>query len=137
MNPDIEFIFGDILHAQMQSLIWDNLTENLVKLEDQIIQQKKVIDPQILMSLIDDPKLQKKASEIYANDKFPENHSLPKLERYPKHSKIRIGYFSADFKMHPVATLTAELYETHDRSQFEIHAFSFGPDNNDEMKSSY
>jgi predicted O-linked N-acetylglucosamine transferase (SPINDLY family) len=92
-----------------------------------------VILPFPLLALIDDPKLQKKASEIYANDKFPENHSLPKLERYPKHSKIRIGYFSADFKMHPVATLTAELYETHDRSQFEIHAFSFGPDNNDEM----
>ncbi|MDA9802010.1 hypothetical protein N9C88_06185, partial [Candidatus Pseudothioglobus singularis] len=50
-----------------------------------------------------------------------------------KHTKIRVGYFSADFKMHPVATLTAELYETHDRAQFEIHAFSFGPDTNDEM----
>ena len=29
--------------------------------------------------------------------------------------------------------LTAELYEVHNRSHFEIHAFSFGPDTNDEM----
>ena len=35
--------------------------------------------------------------------------------------------------MHPVATLTEELYELHDREEFEIHAFSFGADTNDEM----
>ncbi|MCP4932583.1 MAG: hypothetical protein GY912_11475, partial [Candidatus Marinimicrobia bacterium] len=49
------------------------------------------------------------------------------------HNKIRIGYFSADFRDHPVAYLTAELYEMHDRERFEIHAFSFGPDTEDEM----
>ena len=29
--------------------------------------------------------------------------------------------------------MTAELYELHDRGQFEIHAFSFGPDTKDEL----
>ena len=43
-----------------------------------------------------------------------------------RHSKIRIGYFSADFREHPVGFLTAELYELHDRDHFEIHAFSYG-----------
>ena len=49
------------------------------------------------------------------------------------HSKIRIGYFSADFREHPLAYLTAELYELHDRDHFEIHAFSFGIASNDEL----
>jgi predicted O-linked N-acetylglucosamine transferase (SPINDLY family) len=132
-NSGISYISGEILHAQMQLSIWNDFHNSIQDLIIKINASHKVILPFPLLALIDDPKLQKKASEIYANDNFPENHSLPKLERYPKHSKIRIGYFSADFKMHPVATLTAELYETHDRSQFEIHAFSFGPDNNDEM----
>jgi len=42
----------------------------------------------------------------------------------PKNEKIRIGYFSADFKNHPVAFLIAELFELHDRSRFEIYGFS-------------
>ena len=67
------------------------------------------------------------------NSAHPKSHILSKINPYLNHSKIRIGYFSADFKIHPVSTLTAELYEVHDRDHFEVHAFSFGPDTNDEM----
>ena len=84
------------------------------------------------MTLIDEPALHRKAAEIYINDKFPLSHMLPKIDRYLKHPKIRIGYFSVDFRDHPVSALSAELYETHDRNQFEIHAFSSGPDTKDE-----
>ena len=44
-----------------------------------------------------------------------------------------LGYFSGDFREHPVSTLTAGLYESHNRDFFEIYAFSYGPDTNDEM----
>lgn len=43
-----------------------------------------------------------------------------------KSRKIRIGYLSADFRLHPLAFLVSELIELHDRSQFEIIAFSYG-----------
>ena len=39
-----------------------------------------------------------------------------------------MAYLSADFHDHPVAYLTAGLFEHHDRSRFEITALSFGPD---------
>lgn len=42
--------------------------------------------------------------------------------------KLRIGYLSGDFRLHPLAFLTTELFELHDRSQFEIHAYSYGVD---------
>jgi predicted O-linked N-acetylglucosamine transferase (SPINDLY family) len=35
-----------------------------------------------------------------------------------------VGYFSADFKNHPVAFLAAQLFEIHDKSKFETYAFS-------------
>ena len=35
--------------------------------------------------------------------------------------KIKIAYLSADFHIHPVAHLIAELFERHDRSRFEDH----------------
>ncbi len=40
--------------------------------------------------------------------------------------KIKIGYLSADFRLHPLAFLISELIELHDRTTFEVIAFSFG-----------
>jgi predicted O-linked N-acetylglucosamine transferase (SPINDLY family)/glycosyltransferase involved in cell wall biosynthesis len=40
----------------------------------------------------------------------------------------RIGYLSAEFHAHATAFLAAELFELHDRSRFEIFAYSYGPD---------
>jgi len=40
--------------------------------------------------------------------------------------KAKIGYLSADFRLHPLAFLITELIEQHDRSKFEVIAYSFG-----------
>ncbi|MET3497067.1 tetratricopeptide repeat protein [Variovorax boronicumulans] len=42
--------------------------------------------------------------------------------------RIRVGYYSFDFRNHPVAHLTAELFARHDRKDFEVFAYSYGPD---------
>jgi len=130
---DLDYILGNIISAKMNSCNWDGLPNLLNELRSKINNNEKVIDPFTLFSLIDDPELQRKASEIRINSHQPKNDLLPKLQHYQKHKKIRIGYFSADFRDHPVGFLTAELYKAHDRKYFEVHAFSFGPDNNDEM----
>lgn len=49
-----------------------------------------------------------------------------KERKLAKSKKIKIGYLSADFRLHPLAFLISELIELHDRSQFEIVAFSYG-----------
>ena len=133
LKPDIDFILGDLLHLRMGLCIWDDLPRQLDELKNKINKNEKVSHPFPILTLIDDPQIQRKTAEIYVNHKFPKNNVLPAIGIYPKHSKIRIGYFSADFREHPVSSLTAELYEMHDRNQFEIHAFSFGPDTKDEM----
>ena len=46
------------------------------------------------------------------------------IEPLPK--KLKIGYLSADFRLHPLAFLISELIELHDRAHFEIIAFSYG-----------
>jgi len=133
LKPDEDYIIGNILHTRMHLCEWDEISNHLKDLTKKINKGKKVIGPFAITALIDSPELQRKATEIYANDKFPISNALPKIGRYPKHKKIRIGYFSADFREHPVSTLTVGLYEKHDRNQFEVFAFSFGPDTNDEM----
>jgi len=117
----------------MHLCIWDDLPIRLNELTNKINNNEKVISPFVLLALLDDPEIQRKNTENHINDKFPNNNVLPAIGVYPKHSKIRVGYFSADFREHPVSSLTAELYEMHDRNQFEIHAFSYGPDTKDKM----
>jgi protein O-GlcNAc transferase len=45
-------------------------------------------------------------------------------ERY-HHDRIRVAYLSSDFREHPVAYLTAGLFEQHDKSRFETTAISW------------
>ena len=49
-------------------------------------------------------------------------------------SKIRLGYLSNDFHDHATALLLVEMLEAHDRSLFELHAFSYGKDDGKEMR---
>ena len=133
LQPDLDFLLGSLIHTKMHLCIWNDLPNRLIEIKNKINNDKKAIPPFHLLGLIDDPEIQRKATEILANKKYPKSYVLPKIGQYPKHKKIRIGYFSADFREHPVSALTAELYEVHDRNQFEIHAFSFGPDTKDKM----
>lgn len=56
------------------------------------------------------------------------------LPRPAPSPRIRIGYFSSDFYNHATMYLIAKLFEAHDRSRFEIHAFSYGTAYPDEMR---
>jgi protein O-GlcNAc transferase len=42
--------------------------------------------------------------------------------------RLRLGYLSEDFHDHATAYLLAEALESHDRSRFEIFAYSYGPE---------
>jgi predicted O-linked N-acetylglucosamine transferase (SPINDLY family) len=45
-----------------------------------------------------------------------------------KHTgKLRIGYVSPDFRIHPIATVTRRLYALHDRGRFEVYGYSLHP----------
>ncbi len=76
-----------------------------------------------MLSLSDDPEEQLEAARNYVKDKV--STDVPALAQGCSyhHPKIRIGYCSSDFCLHPVSMLTAELFELHDRSQFEVYGF--------------
>lgn len=48
--------------------------------------------------------------------------------------RLRIGYLSSDFQQHPAAYLIAELLELHDRTRFEVYAYSHGPRDDGAMR---
>lgn len=48
--------------------------------------------------------------------------------------RLKIGYLSSDFHNHATAYLLAEIIELHDRDQFEVIAYSAGPDDGKDMR---
>jgi predicted O-linked N-acetylglucosamine transferase (SPINDLY family) len=53
----------------------------------------------------------------------------------PPNERLRIGYLSAEFHAHATAYLAAELFELHDRSRFEVRAYSYGPDDGSPVRA--
>ncbi len=76
-----------------------------------------------MISLSDDPQMQLTAAYHYVENKVLNNvPALAQPSAYG-HKKIRIGYCSSDFCLHPVAMLTVELFELHNRDDFEIYGY--------------
>ena len=126
LKPDYKFLPSIRMHIKMQICDWSHFSDEVNQLTTLIQQHKKSSQPFEILSLIDSLSLHRKAAEIYVEDRYSISLALPEIQKYPRHKKIRIGYYSADFKEHPVSFLTAELYELHDRNKFEIVAFSLG-----------
>jgi predicted O-linked N-acetylglucosamine transferase (SPINDLY family) len=114
---------------------WSDFDKSLVNLSKKVIAGEKVSQPFPLLTLTDNAFLHKKCSEIYFQYKYPFKPIFDSNFRKSKNKKIRIGYFSADLRNHPVSILTAELFELHDKNRFEIFAFSYGEDDKSPLRS--
>jgi predicted O-linked N-acetylglucosamine transferase (SPINDLY family) len=134
LKPDIDWISGDLLYAKIKICSWPSLADTLESISKKVMANQKVVNPFISLAVYDDALLHKKASEIYVQSKYPFNAVLGPFLKCSRNQKIRVGYFSADFHNHATVHLMAELFELHDKSQFELVGFSFGPETNDEVR---
>ena len=81
------------------------------------------------MGLSDDPVLQLLSAQRFEHEKVPKPPAVPLHgQTPPRTGRIKIGYLSGDLHMHAVGLLTAELFELHDRSRFEVWAFDWTPE---------
>lgn len=84
-----------------------------------------ILHPLTYLHCNDSQLSQLKNARNYA-EKFIQQNNLVATN----HQKIRVGYVSADFRDHPVGYLTAGLFETHDKSEFEIFCLSLAAPEN-------
>ena len=132
LKPETDYLLGDYMHAKQNLCDWADFDSWISKLKNQL-KNNKPISPFQCASLIDNPMLQKQATENCQRDIRQVRSKFSAIRKYQEHKKVRIGYFSPDFRGHPVSFLTAELYEVHNRDQFEITAFSFAHTPQDPM----
>ena len=135
LEPGYPFLYGLRLHTRMLICDWNGFDAQLRQLTERIERNDSASAPFAVLALTDRASVQRRAAETWVREKFPVSRALPAIAKRPRHERIRVGYFSADFRNHPIAYLTAGLIESHDRARFEVIGFSIGPASTDEMRS--
>jgi predicted O-linked N-acetylglucosamine transferase (SPINDLY family) len=135
LKPLHPYLMGQLLSAKLTSCIWDDVDPTVPHMLALLADNNTVTIPFSLLQTPASLELQKRCAQIFVADRYSRIRSQ-KIEigsRSPE-DKIRIGYFSSDFKNHPVGILMQNLIHLHDRSKFEVMGFFLNPKSNDEVE---
>ncbi len=134
LGMDEDFLLGNLMHTKLRICDWSDFNIYLEQLKRGLERRSRVTTPLIAICLFDSPSLQKTAAELYSSLKCKGEKPLDKSTSRKSLEKIRIAYFSMDFREHPVGYLIAELFELHDRNYFELYGVSFGINTQDSLR---
>jgi protein O-GlcNAc transferase len=112
---------------------WENFSEKK-KIIEKLGLTGEIVPPFTVLAHEDAPARHRQRSERYAKSKFDLVTPASVVPPSQKPDRLRIGYFSADFRMHAVSLLLAQVFELHDREKFSLHGYSLGPQHDDEMR---
>jgi protein O-GlcNAc transferase len=133
LKQDI-FAKGGRLNAKLSLSNWTNLEAEVSDLVGTVRAGKLATSPFHFIVISSSAADQLACAKRAMADQLP----LPRAWRGEiySHDRIRAGYFSADFRNHPVAQLVVGMFHHHDKSRFEITALSCGPDDASGMRNS-
>ena len=133
INPKYAKALAQKLHQQAHICDWEAIEEDRPLIPELGV-LTQAVSPFSLLCFEDSPKQHQMRSINYVK----EIQGLQPLPNKPqpsqKEKKLRIGYFSADFHNHATMHLMVKLFESHNQKEFDIYAYSFGPNKNDEMR---
>jgi predicted O-linked N-acetylglucosamine transferase (SPINDLY family) len=127
LDDTVQLAAGRRVFLAMQLCRWDGLAAAVQRLLTKIDAGHVASSPYFVLPLPSSPGQQRAAAELYSRTKIAcDVASAPFPHR--QHRKIRIGYFSGEFRVHPTSHLITGLIEIHDRTEFEVLGFSFAID---------
>lgn len=132
VNPAYPYAPGLRLINKAYICDWNSREAELAGLVAGIQRGEPVAPPWTLLALTDSPALHRKAAEDWEAAKFP-GGGLGPIVHHPRHQRIKVGYYCADFHRHPTGHLIAGLFERHHRNRFEVIAFSLRAVRDDDM----
>jgi predicted O-linked N-acetylglucosamine transferase (SPINDLY family) len=131
IKKDHDFVLDSMQYLRMSMANWTNWDHQKKALLQKIDSSKNFSNPFLILALVDSLLIHRNCSTLHYKEKYTQGS----IHKTFKKNKIRVGYFSADFYNHATAYLMAELFELHDKNQFEIYAFSFGFSVEDKMQN--
>ncbi len=129
----VDYLPGYHFYAQLCCCDWSAYESARRAIAAGIGGGKRVEVPLSFLAHSREPDEQLACARIYASAECAVRVKLARAVRADG-NRLRIGYLSSDFRDHPVAQLTAALFECHDRSRFEIYGFCAAPDDGSDMR---
>ena len=134
LRPDSAETLSNMLFQLAQICDWKTIESLASRIPALGVSGGKV-HPFALLHSEDNPARHRLRSELYVRQKFQRHEASGIIRPEVKPSRLRIGYFSADFHNHATMYLMAKLFECHDRSRYVIHAYSYGMGSDDGMRN--
>ncbi|MES2499147.1 MAG: tetratricopeptide repeat protein [Pseudomonadota bacterium] len=138
LNPDLHHALAHLVHQKQHICDWENIDLQIKQLRHWVVTQPKAqISPFAFLSMQGTTSFeQKQCASNWANSFYGKlvqqlaGFDFTHLKTQPNTSqaKLKIGYLSADFRLHPLAFLITELIENSDKARFETIAYSYGKD---------
>lgn len=135
LNPNLIGVRVQLFHMRRAICDWTDHDREEVSMLQAAAACRSVIPPFALLSLNSGHALQQTAARRWAQSlrgkpSFLHQRPTPGAPQ----RKLRIGYLSSDFFRHATAILMAGVFEAHDKSRFEIVAYSHGTDDGSELR---
>ena len=133
IRPEYEVARVNKLFNQACICDWTGVEEDRKLIPTIGISDQHII-PGMMTTFEDTPERQRVRAELYAKNTIKQK-TIP-MPPVPtrKPERLRIGYFSSDFRKHAVMYVMADIFDSHDRERFEIYGYSFGPNDNSELR---
>lgn len=134
--PRHMLVRGSLLEAVRAGVLWKRLPALHAAVEEDLARGVSSVSPLTWQLESDDAASQLRCSKLHALANAPSAIATrPPLPPTAADGRIRVAYLSADFAQHPVMRQLAEVFELHDRSAFEIHAWAWGEHTGDGMNA--
>jgi predicted O-linked N-acetylglucosamine transferase (SPINDLY family) len=124
IEPGFPYLAGARWRLKLELCDWRNIASDQEELESQVAAGKPASAPFMLL-MTERADLARKAAETWLK---PYPRGLCPRPPPARDERIRVGYFSGDYRNHAITHLTVGMFERHDRTAFEITGFSFGSD---------
>jgi predicted O-linked N-acetylglucosamine transferase (SPINDLY family) len=123
LNKEIPFCKGHLLHAKMLCCNWSGLNELYKEIYNYVEKNRYSATPFGYQVICDDESSLQKCSQLYSSKYFPEIKNNFFTKKISKNKKVKIGYLCGEFREHATSVLMTEVWEKHDKENFEIIAF--------------
>ena len=128
LDKEIPFCKGYLLHAKMLCCNWSGLNELYKEIYNDVEKNRYSATPFGYQAICDDESNLQKCAQLYSSKRFPEIKNNLFSKKVSKNKKIKIGYLCGEFREQATSILMTEVWEKHNKEDFEIIAFDSGWD---------
>lgn len=100
-----------------------------------LAEMRRYTSPLAMLALTEDPAEQLATSQSFVARTYTQRQERLCPQAPYKHSRIRVGYVSGDFREHAVGFLLPSLLDGHDLTKYELYAYDDSREDRSELRS--